>query len=198
MPTFWRRLDTVIHDWGYYFLRNRTEVELPRAGQRCATIPWAALLASILVLELCWACVQRPPKWTRKPTLKVYVSMVYLPTSRPFIFTRMIQPERSLPLMRRCKQAAQEKRSLQIWYVARGFPIRVSEAWFSSIVTNKVFTVILFAYVEGLAASVEASRERPPGSPVSLLFSDLVAKISNASPDQFLARSATVEQWHRR
>ncbi|KAF8337140.1 hypothetical protein F5887DRAFT_985413 [Amanita rubescens] len=34
-------------------------------------------------------------------------------------------------------------------------------------VTNKVFTVILLAYVEGLAASVEASRKRPPGSPTS-------------------------------
>ena len=77
--------------------------------------------------------------------------------------------------------------------MARGFPIRVSEG---SIVTNKVFTVILSAYVEGLAASVEASRERPPGLPVSLLFLDLMAKISNASPDRFLACSATVEQWH--
>ncbi|KAM6491051.1 hypothetical protein JOM56_013290 [Amanita muscaria] len=37
--------------------------------------------------------------------------------------------------------------------------------WFSHSVTNKVFTVILSAYVEGLAATVEASRERPPGSP---------------------------------
>ncbi|KAF8797540.1 hypothetical protein BYT27DRAFT_7228908 [Phlegmacium glaucopus] len=34
-------------------------------------------------------------------------------------------------------------------------------------VTNKVFTVVLFAYVEGLAASVKASHERPPESPVN-------------------------------
>ena len=54
--------------------------------------------------------------------------------------------------------------------------------------TNKAFTVILLAYVEGLAASVEACRERPPESPVSLLFSDLMAKISDAFPDRFLAR----------
>ena len=59
--------------------------------------------------------------------------------------------------------------------------------------TNKVFIVILFAYVEGLATSLKESRERPP---VSLLFSDLMAKFSNASPDRFLARSSTVEQWH--
>lgn len=36
-------------------------------------------------------------------------------------------------------------------------------------VTNKVFTVILFAYVEGLAASVKWSRERPPASPTRSL-----------------------------
>jgi hypothetical protein len=64
-------------------------------------------------------------------------------------------------------------------------------------VTNKVFTVILFAYMEGLAASVKKSRERPAAPPVSLLFSDLMAKISNASPDWFLARSANGAQSHQ-
>ena len=57
--------------------------------------------------------------------------------------------------------------------------------------TNKVFTVILSAYVEGLAASVKASRERLPGSPVSLLFSDLMAKIFNASPVHRLLSNGT-------
>ena len=62
--------------------------------------------------------------------------------------------------------------------------------------TNKVFSVVLFAYLEGLAATVKESRERPPVSPVSRLFSDLMAKISNASPDRFLARSANGAQSH--
>ena len=62
--------------------------------------------------------------------------------------------------------------------------------------TNKVFTVVLCAYLEGLAASTKASRERQPTSLVSWLFSDLMAKISNASPDPFLAHSAIVAQLH--
>ena len=55
--------------------------------------------------------------------------------------------------------------------------------------TNKVFSVILFAYMEGLAASVEVSRARPPESPVSLYSSDLIAIISDESPDRLLACS---------
>ena len=49
--------------------------------------------------------------------------------------------------------------------------------------TNKVFSVVLFAYFDGLDAIAKGSRERPPASPVSQLFSDLMATISNASPD---------------
>ncbi|KAN0075385.1 hypothetical protein V8E55_011408, partial [Tylopilus felleus] len=49
------------------------------------------------------------------------------------------------------------------------------------IVTNKVFTVILSAYVEGLAASVKASRERPPGSPIG--SSPVQRLLSNGTDD---------------
>ena len=34
-------------------------------------------------------------------------------------------------------------------------------------VANKVFSVILFAYIEGLTAIAQASRRRQPQSPVS-------------------------------
>ena len=53
--------------------------------------------------------------------------------------------------------------------------------------TNKVFSVILFAYIEGLAALVKKSHERLPVSSVNLLFFDLITEISNASPDQSIA-----------
>ncbi|KAN0078375.1 hypothetical protein V8E55_010432 [Tylopilus felleus] len=49
------------------------------------------------------------------------------------------------------------------------------------ILTNKVFTVILSAYVEGLAASVEASCERPPGSPTG--SSPVQRLLSNGTDD---------------
>lgn len=48
-------------------------------------------------------------------------------------------------------------------------------------VTNKVFTVILSAYVEGLAASVEASCERPPRSPTG--SSPVQRLLSNGTDD---------------
>ena len=62
--------------------------------------------------------------------------------------------------------------------------------------TNKVFSVVLFAYLEGLAASAKASRERPPASPVSWLFSDLMAKSlmplqTGSSPAQRIWRNRT-------
>lgn len=46
--------------------------------------------------------IQLQPKRTRVPNSKASVFMVYLLTSMPFIFTRMIKAEGSLPLMRRC------------------------------------------------------------------------------------------------
>ena len=67
-----------------------------------------------------------------------------------------------------------------------------------SIVTNKVFSVILFAYMEGLAASVEVSRARPPESPVSLYSSDLIAIISDESPDRLVACSAIDSQLQKK
>ena len=60
--------------------------------------------------------------------------------------------------------------------------------------TNKVFSVILFAYVEGLAASVKLDRERLSASPVSLLFSDLMAITppqTGSSPAQQIVRNRT-------
>jgi len=47
------------------------------------------------------------------------------------------------------------------------------------VVTNKIFSVVLFAYVKGLAASIKANSERLPVLPpaVSWLFSDFMANI---------------------
>ncbi|KAF8625008.1 hypothetical protein AX15_005598 [Amanita polypyramis BW_CC] len=61
-------------------------------------------------------------------------------------------------------------------------------------VTNKVFTVILSAYVEGLAASVKASRERPPGSPTG--SSPVHRLLSNGTGNNTNSGSRkSTEQW---
>ena len=122
------------------------------------------------------------PKLTRNLNFKGCISMGYSQTFNHSIFICMIWLERSLPLMWYCRQALKEKHFLLIWYMVCGV-MWYSQAAFLvlifsppldlSLVTNKIFSVILFAYMEGLVANKNKNKSkqfRQSGPNVSWLF----------------------------
>ena len=87
------------------------------------------------------------------------------------------------------------------WYVFITFSFL--KAKISFIVTNKIFTIILLAYLDSLAASIKDSRERPselPTSPLGLLMCKPIDNVSQESihaydTDICVSSQTELEQW---
>ena len=88
MLTIWWRLDTAIHDWGYYFLHDQNEPGLQRAGQLAQL--FLELLCKTELSLLSYSELACSSCWNEQDCLKACIIMVYLLTCRSFIFTKEV------------------------------------------------------------------------------------------------------------